>query len=351
MKRPLRQGNRGEMETVKAANIPPVIPVVIAMDGGQSSTMCIVTTPHGDVLGSGAAGPADHINEPGGPERCRQAVTTALQAALADADLDPRRVHLLAAGFGMSGGGARMQEIIRDCIAAEHVVVIPDSVASWQGATGGDPGVIVISGTGSVAYGRSQQGDEHWAGGWGYLMGDEGSGYWIGIRALSAATRSHDGVGATTTLEERVPNAFGLPDLQAVHTALYSDKLGRVQIARLGRVVDEAAAAGDTVARAILECAAEHLANLAQVVFNSLGLQVGQHRVSYVGGVFRSSILLDRFCSLLSHSLGPNMVQKPRFPAIVGAWQVAAQAAGLPATPSECDRITATLSPKGDLKE
>lgn len=336
---------------MKAANIPPAIPVVVAMDGGQSTTTCIVTTPHGDVLGSGAAGPANHINEPGGPERCRQAVTAALQAALADASLDPRRVHLLAAGFGMSGGGARMQEIIRDCIAADHVVVIPDSVASWQGATGGDPGVVVISGTGSVAYGRNQQGDERWAGGWGYLMGDEGSGYWIGIWALSAATRSHDGVGAATTLEERIPNAFALPDLRAVHTALYSDKLGRVQIARLGRVVDEAAAAGDTVARAILECAAEHLANLAQTVFNCLGLQVGQDRVSYVGGVFRSAIILGRFCSLLAHFLGPNAVRKPRFPAIVGAWQTAAQTAGLPATSSEFEHITAALSPKGDLKE
>ena len=335
---------------MKAANTSPMITVVVAMDGGQSSTMCIVTTPEGDVLGTGVAGPANHINEPGGPERCRQAVITALQAALADADLDPHRVHLLAAGFGMSGGGARMQEIIRDCIAAEHVVVIPDSVASWQGATGGDPGAIVISGTGSVAYGRNQQGDERWVGGWGYLMGDEGSGYWIGIRALSAATRSHDGVGAATTLEERIPNAFALPDLRAVHTALYGDKLGRVQIAGLGRVVDEAATVGDTVARAILECAAEHLANLAQAVFNCLRLQVGRHRVSCIGGVFRSSILLNRFCSLLAHSLGTDVVQRPRFPAIVGAWQVAARAAGLPATSPECDRITATLSPKGDLK-
>lgn len=335
---------------MKSASMAPKIPVVIAMDGGQSSTTCIVTTPGGDVLGSGVAGPADHISEPGGPDRCRRAVTSALDAALMDAGLDVDMVHLLAAGFGMSGGTRRMQEIIRGCIAADHVVVVPDSVACWQGATGGEPGVIVISGTGSVAYGRNQEGNERWAGGWGYLMGDEGSGYWIGIRALSAATRSHDGVVAKTTLQERIPQAFGLPELRSVHGALYSGRLGRVDIARLGQVVDESAAAGDTMARAILECAAEHLADLAQAVFNNLGLRADRHRVSYGGGVFRSAILLDRFRSLLAHSLGSDVVHKPRFPAIVGAWQIGAQSAGLPVTTAECERIVTTLTATGSIK-
>ena len=138
---------------------------------------------------------------------------------------------------------------------------------------GDGPGIVVICGTGSICYGRNEQGQAARSGGWGYILGDEGSGYWIGRRALAAVVRHADGRGPATTLAARVLQHFrvrGVPDLvQEVH--LRDPR--RHRVASIAEAVQAACDEGDVVARDIVERACDELVNAAGSVAERLSMR------------------------------------------------------------------------------
>ncbi len=289
---------------------------LLAFDGGQTSTLCLVADETGTVLGIGRAGPSNHLDEPGGEERFQQAVRQSAAQALAMAGLAPTAVAV--AVLGMTGARPRMADLAAPLLPGPALLVESDAVTAHAGALLGAPGVIVIAGTGSIALGIDATGRRATAGGWGYFLGDEGSAYWIGHQALQLACRAADGRDPPTALVQALPHHLGLADLQAVHAAIYAGRLDRPAIAGLAMAVDRAAADGDQTARQLLIAAGRELARAALAVVRQLDLGGGP--VAPVGGVFRASALVRESFVQAVEAAGPGCrVVEPALPPVLGA--------------------------------
>ncbi len=243
--------------------------VVLGLDGGGTHTRALTAMPDGTVLGEGRGG-ACNIAAMSPPEALLS-VTAAAQAALAQANADASQVRAVCAGVAgasMEARRAGLEEALCRLFPAARVAVVPDFAVALAGATGGQPGVIVIAGTGSVAYGNNGAGRVHRTGGYGYLIDDAGSGYGVGRAALAAVLRGADGGGARAdALTARVLAALGLGSAAELVPQVYGGSIDRVAIASLARVVAQAAdEEGDMQACAILMRAGGALAQLAHGV-------------------------------------------------------------------------------------
>lgn len=243
--------------------------LVMGIDGGQSTTRALIADLEGNLLGLGVGGSANHIHEPGGPERLRQSLQTALNGALQSASLPPG-TRFTVALCGMTGAGAQVEEICRQELPAERVVVTHDTRTALYCITQGAPGAVVIAGTGSVAFGMNEAGETAAVGGWGYLMGDEGSAYWIALQAINACTRAEDGRIPSTWLRRVILEHFEVNSLSALHHLIYSGQLSRADIASAAKPVSDAARLGERVATRILCSAGRELGLMAVVVLRKL---------------------------------------------------------------------------------
>jgi N-acetylglucosamine kinase-like BadF-type ATPase len=323
--------------------------LVIGLDGGQTTTLALCATLDGTIVAHALAGPANHYHEPGGRERLESAITEGINGALALAGAPPSQVaHVW---LGMTGAIDEARSFGERLLPAARVNASHDVVTALAGASAGEAGVIVICGTGSIAYGQRADGLTARAGGWGYLMGDEGSGYDLGIQALRAATQSVDGRGAATELAWRVPQRFGLADLWAVHRAIYAQQLTRGEIASLARTVSEAAHAGDAVALRLLESAGTQLADMALAVVNALDDTHTGMNVYTTGGVFAAGdLILGRFREQIMRISPTSRVLPARFAPAVGALLLALRSAGIALDTPLLERIAAGLPPQAQLK-
>ena len=137
----------------------------LGVDGGQSSTTALIGDETGRVLGSGRGGPCNHVGAAEGRAKFTGAITGSLTAACAEAGLDPATVRFEAACLGFSGGPDDKQSILHEILRAERLIVSNDALIALSGATAGEPGIITIAGTGSIAYGRNAAGEFRRAGG------------------------------------------------------------------------------------------------------------------------------------------------------------------------------------------
>ncbi|NPV67698.1 MAG: ATPase [Anaerolineae bacterium] len=316
--------------------------LVLAVDGGQSRTLALIATLDGRVLGAGLGGPANHVHEPGGMARMTRALQEAISGAFQQAGLAADRVS--SAWFGMTGGAEVVPGIVREFLVCDRLRADDDTVTALAGASLARPGVVVIAGTGAVAYGQTADGRRARSGGWGYLMGDEGSAYDLGIQALRAATQAADGRGAPTMLMDAVPGYFGAGDLHALHTLIYSGAVSRPQIAALARVVSQAAADGDGVARMLLAEAGQALARAALAVLARLEMLESGMAVYPTGGVFQAGpLLLEPFAASLRDASPCSSVRQAAFAPVVGALLLALQQAGVSISGTTIEAIRASL--------
>ncbi len=242
----------------------------------------------GRVLGEGRGGPANALVV--GRDRAVQSIAEAARQALAAAGRTPEEVGAVCAGLA-GAGQPRIQEELSGAIAAAlglpasaRVQVVNDGRVALAGALQGGPGVILIAGTGSIAYGLDDAGQLARAGGWGWMLGDEGSGFAIGRQALAAALCALDGAGPATVLGDRICAAWDLARLTDAIPRIYADpSAARTEIAALVPHVAQAAAEGDAVAEEILRQAGRDLAHLAAALIRRMTLR--EPRVATTGGV------------------------------------------------------------------
>ncbi|HHV54537.1 MAG TPA: hypothetical protein GXX55_03705 [Firmicutes bacterium] len=301
----------------------------LAIDGGQSKTLALIADEAGHIYGCGKGGPSNHLHQAGAIERCRESLQQAILGAAAEAKLDLNQTRFTCAGLGLTGVSSIVPELVKGMVSVDTIAMEGDAVTTWLAATGGAPGAIIIAGTGSIAFAQNQAGERAVAGGWGYIMGDEGSGYWVAREALAAACRGQDGRGAATVLQALLPRAAGLADLWELHRRVYSQEWGRSDIARLAPAVCEGAKQGDAVAVGIIRAAARELARAAVAVLRKTGMDT-DGEVFAAGGLFECEILLrmveEETCLLL-----PKVtVKKSQFPPVVGSLFLAYQAVGVP---------------------
>jgi len=288
----------------------------LGVDGGQSGTTAAIGDETGRVLGTGEAGPCNHAAAGEGRAKLERAVRGSVGSACAQAGLDAETVEFEAACFGMSGGPDDKREILAAILRVKRLEVTNDAVIALAGATASGQGIITIAGTGSIAFGRNASGRTARTGGWGYIFGDEGSGFDIARQALRAALRMEEGWGPSTRLREVLLEATASRDANHMLHRFYGDDWPRSRVARLAPLVDRTAMEGDAVALEIIQGAAQQLAMLAGSVRQQLW-QVGESvEVAYIGGVFGSELLLERFRILVEMADGVRCGPPKHGPAV-----------------------------------
>jgi len=300
---------------------------VVGIDGGQSSTTAVVVDEKGVVRGRGTAGPADHVDEPPGSRKFADASTTALARALEAARL-PRDTRFAAVHAGLSGYDDRFDGA-RPVFAADSLRVQHDAPAALAGAVPTLPAVVVIAGTGSVAYGKGAEGQAVRTGGWGYLFGDAGSAFAVARDALAHAM-AEDDRGARSPLGDAALAYFDRPLLRALATEANTGRIARAQLASFARVVHDAARLGDAAARAIVDRAASALAALATVTLARLNLTGEAVPVAFSGGAFANEAFFARTREQLAGLAPHAQAVTARYDPAVGAALLAFTEAGLP---------------------
>jgi len=310
----------------------------LGVDGGQSSTIAFIGDESGRVLGAGRAGPSNHVGGPEGRAKFTGAIEGSVGEACRRAGVDFRATEFEAACLGFSGGPEDKQAILEAMLRTSRLVVTHDAMIALAGATAGEPGIIAIAGTGSIAYGRNRDGRTARGGGWGYVFGDEGGGFDLARQALRAALRMEEGWGAATSLRAMLLETTGARDANDLLHRFYTAEFPRPKIAGYARLVDQAAAAGDAVAGDILHAAAQQLAGFVAAVRGQLFAPDDSVRVAYIGGVFRSDLLRERFRRIVELSDG-NRTGAPLYGPSAGALLEAYRAAGLGPTLSEVPEL------------
>ncbi len=316
---------------------------VVGVDGGQTATLAVVCDESGRLLGTGMGGPANHIHEPGGLQRQYRALADATGQALTMAGLPAAAVT--AAGLGMTGGWTEAAAVAETLLPTARVVSEWDVVTCLLGARAGQPGVVLIAGTGSVAFGINAGGDRTDAGGWGYFLGDQGSAYDVGHAALRAIVKANDGRASATVLLTTVLAQLDARDLHEVHHRYYGGQIERATIAGLAACVAAAAAQGDGVAQDLLAHAAQELVDMVDAVVRHLWCPAEPVAVCPVGGLFRAGDpLLDPLRAILRRVVPAAYLAEPRFPPVVGCILMALQNLGVPIG----ERVLAALAVTSD---
>jgi N-acetylglucosamine kinase-like BadF-type ATPase len=269
----------------------------LGVDGGQSSTIALIGDETGRVAGMGRGGPCNHVSSAEARARFTEAIGGAVGAALQQAGIAGASFE--AACLGLSGGLADKDALVRDVVRAQQYSITSDAVIALMGATAGEPGVIAIAGTGSIAFGRNAEGRTARAGGWGYAFGDEGGAFDLVRQAVRAGLRQEEGWGPATALRDALLAATGAPTMNDLVHRFYTPEYPRARIASFAKLVDEAARNGDAVARDIVLAGAQALATFVAAVRRQLFHRGESARVSYIGGVFQSAMLRERFAMLV----------------------------------------------------
>ncbi len=276
---------------------------VVGIDAGGSGTTVVISTREGQTVAQGRGGPANILVV--GEDGTREALKSALDAALASVQDGPNmreKVVAIAAGIAgahVSADVERLNRLLEALLPGKAIKkVYTDGEIALAGATAGHEGIVVVAGTGSIALGRSRDGRILRCGGWGYLIGDEGSAYVIARRGLQEAAHAFDGQVATSTLVDAFVTAFGVPDFDSIVPILYGPPvLPRNRIAAFAPVVTKCAMEGDASAQSVLTEAGEALAGLVLTLAGRLDLYETPFRIACSGGVWQAGeLLLHPFC-------------------------------------------------------
>ena len=300
----------------------------LGVDGGQSSTTAVIGDEQGRIVAWATAGPCNHVSAGEARAKFLKVMGECVAQAATRAGMEGARPRFRAACMGMSGGPEDKAGLLRELVAADDLIVTHDGQTALSGAMSGGPGMIVIAGTGSFAFGESASGDTARAGGWGYVYGDEGSAFDIARQAVRAILREHEGWGAHTALTPALLEATETREANELVHRLYTPEWPRSRVATLAQVVDQIAESGDPVAIDLMNVAAQQLALLAAAVRRQLFRENEPSKLAWIGGVFGSDMLLSRFRMLIELE-GSVTAGPPAHAPAVGALMLAYRAAGL----------------------
>lgn len=256
---------------------------VVGIDAGGTKSVALLADETGRVLSQVRAGGAN-LRVHG--ELAVEKVLYQLFEALRDGG-PPAAVCLGMAGVDPPESKAVIEDVLRRLGHRDRALVVNDAhVALVAGAPEGT-GIVLVAGTGSIAYGVDPEGRTARSGGWGYLLGDEGSAFWIGHAAVRKGIRSADGRGPQTLLFERICREVGVEATSGLVEWFYDQELSRTRVARLAGLVQQAADEGDEAARSLLDQAAQHLARAARAVAKQLAFPTSYPLV-LSGGAFKA---------------------------------------------------------------
>lgn len=305
--------------------------LAIGVDGGGTQTRCVVLDDTGKVVGYGLNGASkpDAVEPTIGRKHLQEAIRTACRDCGGTEAVD-------TVFLGM--GGVISPEDVQVVLGMIEglglrpnvpVGVDLDIAIALAGGTGGQPGIALIVGTGSSCYGRNAAGEVWRSGGWGYIIDDYGSGFYLGQKALEAVIRSADGRSGATALTEPVMAGLGITNLNQVMHRIYYPRLDHTGIAALAPTVVQVAEAGDLTARAIIERGCDELALMVATTTRvlNLGDEVLVVPVGSLGTVndYYRAALERAIEALLPHV----RIRDEIAPAVIGAAFLALQQIGI----------------------
>ncbi|TAK12051.1 MAG: hypothetical protein EPO35_11745 [Acidobacteria bacterium] len=273
---------------------------VIGIDAGGSKTVCQLGDQDGNVLRE-SRGPGANLQSAGELE-VEKVLHDVLSEVLMEAPQPPLAICLGMAGVDRPTDAQVVQGILKRLCRGTRALVVNDALVALEAGAPGQPGVVLIAGTGSIAYGRDGHGRAARAGGWGHVLGDEGSGFWLGRQAIRAVLRAIDHRGAPTAMAAPIMAHFGVMRPQDLVHPVYEGGMRPRAIAAIAPIVGDAAEAGDTVAAHIVDVGAGELAGAATSVATRLGLDRQSFTLPMAGGIFRSvpkvrSLVIERLRS------------------------------------------------------
>ncbi len=296
---------------------------VLGADGGGTKTLGVLSDGDCRELARFQVGPGNPnvVGVDGAASNLLDVITGCCERA----SVLPRELGAVVfglAGVGSAGVRDRLAEALRARATArgwEYLTfsIETDARVALEGAFGGEPGVVVIAGTGSNLIGKLPDGTVSSVGGWGRVLGDEGSGFAIGTEAIRAVTRDIDRRGEARVLRTALATRFGLETRDAIVAKVYQEKF---DLASLAPVVLEAAEKGDRTSMDILRNAASQLTDQLDAIIDRMGSAQAVTGVVFIGGLIDHDTLYSRIVTEAIHSRIPRAEIRPaRYPPVQGA--------------------------------
>lgn len=263
-----------------------VLVYVLGIDAGGTKTVCQLANDSGEVLAEARRGGANL--QASGELEVEKVLHEVMHEAIGDREISPSVICLGIAGVDRPEDARTVSGIMRRIGSKARILVVNDALVALEAGAPNEPGVVVIAGTGSIAYGRNSRNEAARSGGWGYVLGDEGSGYWIGRAALRAVLREGDRRGPKTQLTGLLLKYFRIDRAQELIHEVYHGTLRPSAIAALAQYVHTAFKAGDSVAIGILRGSADELESSALSVARRLDLVGRSFPFVLAGGMFKA---------------------------------------------------------------
>nr|WP_246427734.1 ROK family protein [Paenibacillus phyllosphaerae] len=299
----------------------------VGIDGGGSKTACLVGDEEGNVL---ACEEGESSNVKSRPrEQVEETLLSLIRGTVARAGgaiEDIGSVTLGLAGGHRPADKQRMTDFLKPYLPpSASIQVHNDAETALAAGTWGQAGIVLIAGTGSIAHGYLPERDcGVRVGGWGYLLGDEGSGYDIGRQALMAVTRHADGIDEAAMFSEAVLRHLSIRDPQQLVDRFYESGNARKSIAQLARLVIDMAAQGDETAARIVQQAAQDLSRLAVTARRKMeeaaGGDLKEIPLVLAGGLFGSEFFTEQFMGTIRSRMSGSAVHTLRHPPVIGAY-------------------------------
>ena len=296
---------------------------VLGIDGGGTKTHAVIIDESGQLCGTGLSGPSnyDDVGVDTAQTNLEQAIDTARQMA------GLPQIPYAAVFLGMAGVVSPTdRDIIRNIAldlnlaSSETIGVDHDCRIALAGGLSGRPGLVQIVGTGSSTFGMNKVGEGWRAGGWGQLISDEGSSYWLGVEAMRSAVRAFDGRIGDTTLLEKVQTHLDLAHMNDIMHRIYVTGLSRAELAGLAPLVIQAAREGDKVALKLIDQGTQDLAECVLAVAKRLGFASGSCELAMTGGLFRAGDIFEQpFQKAVQAKLPHCHIIPAELPPVLGA--------------------------------
>ncbi|KST67461.1 N-acetylglucosamine kinase [Mastigocoleus testarum] len=310
---------------------------VLGIDGGGSKTTCILMNCSRQLIGRGEAGASNYQSI--GIEAAKKSIETAIKESLIASNMiqniETQNTQVKAICLGLAGVGRPkdievVKNIIQDLrdngslpitwnLQPHNIIICHDALIALVGGIGHNVGIVVAAGTGSIIFGRNSQGKTKRVGGWGHILGDEGSAYKIAIAGMQAALKSYDGREINSCLLADFQQHLELANIEDLVDVIYRRGWDVKKIAALAPIVDRAAAKGDQVANKIIDDAVEELFKATSTVIEAI-FQPGEAlEVVTTGSVWGSSGIREKFVNAMVEIFPGVEVILPRFEPAYGA--------------------------------
>jgi len=304
---------------------------VLGVDGGGTKTEVILVNRTGTIIARTRGGSTNY--QAVGGERLKLELSNLIEKITSKTKIPTNKIYCLFLGLAGAGRKSDRQAIAKlfdDSDFKDKISVDSDAIIALAGAFSNRHGIILIAGTGAICFGKNAENKVVRAGGWGYLLGDEGSGYFIGRNAIQAALKDFDGRGEKTLLRNVLESKFNLNSIDEIVPLIYRNKLDRVAIADLAPLVFDQAKEGEPVAQQIIKETGSEMGKLAKAVAVRLGFTNEKVNVALIGSIFKQrDMLINEINKELFEVSWDIEITEPDFDPTIGAAILALEKGGV----------------------